>query len=83
VKWKEPDEQLNLLAEAVHFAEEATAGAAAEVRGGSATIPGGRQMNDANNADARLRLLAAKQTVEEIEARIALRRMKLSGRKVH
>lgn len=68
------DDQLELLQEALYFAQQAAAGAAAELEG---------ELTEHNNADARCRLLAAERTVEEIEARIALRRMKLSGRKVH
>lgn len=80
---REPDEQLNLLEEALRYAEEAAAGAAAEFQGGSACTSNDGKRSEVKNPDAHLRLLAAKRTAEEIEAQIALRRMKLSGRKVH
>ena len=73
------DQQLTLLHEALSFAQKAVAGAATELeercfRNSNSTKPDG-------NAGSRLR--AAQQTVEEIEAMIALREAKLPGRKVH
>jgi len=74
------DPQIRLFEEALNFAKAAVAGAEAELASNpgctSEKLPG----KDVENAH--LRLAAAKQTVEGIEALIILRQMKLSGRKL-
>lgn len=75
-----PDPQIHLLEEALSFAKGAVAGAEAELARNSGCTSEKLLGTDVENAH--LRLAAAKQTVEEIEALITLRQMKLSGRKV-